>query len=93
MIALPALATFVLALDQLQDIGDSTKYAGIIVTVNVLLGALLGASSRHYGGAGDLIVAQDATDGQVYTQVDYKNHPKGLKNGQNITLNVKRVAA
>lgn len=62
MIALPALATAVIALDQIQDIGDGVKYAGIIVVFNTLLGTLLGVSTRQYNKnayVGDMIVEPD----------------------------------
>lgn len=93
MILLPAVATAILALNVYWDIPNQDRIVGTIAVGATLLGALLRRSSNNYAGQGDLIVAEDATDGQVYTQTDFKHHPKDLKNGQNITLNVKRVAA
>lgn len=91
MIVLPALAGTILALNAYWDIPNQDRIVGTIAVVGTFLGALLRQSSKNFQGAGDLIVAEDATDGEVYTAAQFAIHPKHLKDGQNIVLNVKRV--
>ena len=51
-ILLPAVATFVLAVGNLVNWEYATVTAGIIMAADVLLGTLLGVSSKQYKAAG-----------------------------------------
>lgn len=48
LVALPAIAVFILALDPIWDIPNAEKVALTVVAVEVLLGSLLGVSSEKY---------------------------------------------
>ena len=90
MIFLPALAAAILALNSYWDIPNQDRIVGTIGVVAVFMGALLRKAANDYGGAGDLILHKDLQDGQVYLSADWDVHPDTLKEGQNVTLNVKR---
>ena len=48
LVALPAIAVFILALDPIWNIPNAEKVALTVVAVEVLLGSLLGVSSERY---------------------------------------------
>ena len=90
MIALPAIAAAILALNAYYDIPNQDRIVGTIVVAATLLGALLRKSATDYEGAGDLVVTTDPVDGAVYLSADLNTHPGGLKPGENVTLNVRK---
>lgn len=47
-VVIPAFATFVIAMDQIWNIGLGDKVYGTITAVNALIGALLGMSTYKY---------------------------------------------
>jgi len=90
MVVCPGLATAYLGLDALWDLPKENEVAGTIAVVATFLGLFLRKAASDYDGAGDLVLHKDMQDGQVYQSVDWNEHPDTLKNGQNITLNVRR---
>lgn len=87
-IVLPGLAALYLGLAQQWDLPEPEKVAGTIAVLATFLGLFLVRSAAKYGGAGDLVVMTDPTDGEVYLSADLNKHPDAFKNKKNITLNV-----
>ena len=88
-IGIPGAATLYVGLAQLWDWSYETEVAGTAVVVSTFLGIFLNRSAKGYEGAGDLVLHRDPKDGEVYQSVDWNDHPAELKNGQNVTLNVR----
>jgi hypothetical protein len=88
-IVLPGLAALYVGLAQLWSLPEPTAVAGTIAAVAAFLGLFLSRQAASYEGAGDLVLHKDVKDGEVYQSVDWNDHPGTLKDGQNVTLNVR----
>lgn len=88
-VVLPGLAAAYLGLDALWDLPKENEVAGTIAVIATFLGLFLSRQSAIYAGAGDLVLHRDVKDGEVYQSVDWNDHPGALKDGQNVTLNVR----
>lgn len=89
-VVLPGLAALYVGLAQFWDLPKATEVAGSIALLAVFLGLFLNRSATKYEGAGDLILHKDLKDGQVYLSADWNDHPDKFKDGQNVTMNVRR---
>lgn len=89
-VVLPGLAALYVGLAQFwENLPEPTAVAGTIALVATFLGLFLNRASANYEGAGDLVIHKDVKDGEVYQSVDWNEHPSELKEGQNVTLNVR----
>jgi len=89
-IVLPGVAAAYLGLDALWDLPKENEVAGTVAVVATFLGLFLNRQAAGYEGAGDLVLHKDMADGQVYANAEFVNHPDQFKDGQNVTLNVRR---
>lgn len=88
-VVLPGAAAAYLGLDALWDLPKENEVAGTVAVVATFLGLFLKRQAASYEGAGDLVIHKDVKDGEIYQSVDWNDHPGTLKDGQNVTLNVR----
>jgi hypothetical protein len=88
-IGIPGAAALYVGLAQWWGWPNEAEVSGSAVVIATFLGLFLRTSSQKYEGAGDLVIHKDTQDGQVYLNADLNDHPADLKNGQNVTLNVR----
>lgn len=67
---LPALGTFYFTLASIWNLPYSEQVVGTIMTVDALLGVLLGISSASYKGDGTLILSPNGQNGEVELMID-----------------------
>ena len=90
MVALPALATFVIAICGLWGLPYSEPISGTITALAAFLGALLQVSSKNYQGDGSLNI--DTTDPEKDTySLDLTTALEDLPNKSKVTFTVNKA--
>lgn len=89
MVALPALATFVIAICGLWDLPNSEPISGTITAVAAFLGALLQIQSKTYKGDGTLNIDTSDPEKDVYS-LDVTTDLSDLPNKKTVTFTVNK---
>lgn len=87
MVALPALATFVISICGLWDLPYSEPISGTITALATLLGALLQISNYKYSGDGTLNIYTDDPDVDTYS-LDFNTALEDIPNKSKVVLTV-----
>ena len=87
-ILLPALATLYFTLCSVWGFPYGEQVVGTIAAVDTFLGILLGISSKHYQGDGDMIIDTSDPEKDIYQMV-INGDLEGLQNKDSITFKVR----
>lgn len=87
MVALPALATFILAICGLWGLPYSEQIAGTVTALATFLGALLQITSKNYKGDGTLNIDKSDPEKDMYS-LDLTTGLSDIDGKNKITLKV-----